>query len=66
MKSICPNCAAEYNISEGKIPVGGLQIKCLKCLHSFLVHKDGQTTAAAAAGRGPVASTPAPPGPPPS
>ena len=65
MKSICPNCAAEYNISEGKIPVGGLQIKCLKCLHSFLAHKDGRTTSAAAASRESTGPGRAPPPPPP-
>ncbi len=68
MKITCPNCAAGYNISEGKIPAGGLQIKCPACLHSFLAHRDGTSTSAAAAGRastGPALAPPPPPPPPP-
>ncbi len=68
MKITCPNCAAGYNISEGKIPAGGLQIKCPACLHSFLAHRDGTSTSAASAGRasaGPALAPPPPPPPPP-
>ncbi len=45
MKMTCPKCGAEYNISDAQIPPGGLQIKCRKCLSSFMAQSGGRAVA---------------------
>jgi cellulose synthase operon protein C len=41
MKVTCEKCKAEYNIDDSRVPPEGLQIKCPKCLATFLVTKGG-------------------------
>ncbi|MEZ4465989.1 MAG: zinc-ribbon domain-containing protein [bacterium] len=67
MTVICPKCDASYDVGA-RIPPGGLQIKCPKCLHTFAAGAEGAATGAAA-GRPPppppggaVLAPPAPPG----
>ncbi len=40
MKVQCEKCQAEYNIDESRIPAEGLQIKCPRCMATFVVAKD--------------------------
>ncbi|MBW2702443.1 MAG: zinc-ribbon domain-containing protein [Deltaproteobacteria bacterium] len=40
MKVQCEKCQAEYNIDESRIPPEGLQIKCPRCMATFVVAKD--------------------------
>ncbi|MBW1873051.1 MAG: zinc-ribbon domain-containing protein, partial [Deltaproteobacteria bacterium] len=47
MKVRCEKCNAEYNIDDSRIPPEGLQIKCPKCLATFLVTKQGELPATA-------------------
>ena len=37
MQIACPQCQANYNVDEGRIPPQGVQIKCPRCQHSFIV-----------------------------
>ena len=43
MKIVCPNCGADYRISEGKVPASGLVIKCPSCLTESRAFVDGTT-----------------------
>ena len=43
MKIVCPSCAADYRISEGKVPADGLVIKCPSCLVEFRAFVDATT-----------------------
>jgi predicted Zn finger-like uncharacterized protein len=47
MKVRCERCNAEYNIDDSRVPPEGLQIKCPKCLATFLVTKEGELPATA-------------------
>ncbi|MBU0551520.1 zinc-ribbon domain-containing protein [Myxococcota bacterium] len=49
MKIICPKCSADYNIDDARIPTSGLQIKCPKCLNSFVAQPDGRSMAVSSA-----------------
>ena len=31
----CPNCQTRYNLPDGKVPPGGVKVKCSKCAHVF-------------------------------
>ncbi|MBI5495233.1 MAG: zinc-ribbon domain-containing protein, partial [Deltaproteobacteria bacterium] len=37
MRISCPQCSSQYNVDEKRIPPQGVQIKCPKCLHAFVV-----------------------------
>ncbi|MCA9545177.1 MAG: zinc-ribbon domain-containing protein, partial [Myxococcales bacterium] len=67
MRITCPKCQAGYDLKPSQIPAHGLQIKCSRCLHSFVAHPDGRATAVSRATTGsmPSVSTPPPPPPPP-
>jgi predicted Zn finger-like uncharacterized protein len=41
MKVQCEKCQAEYNIDESRIPPEGLQIKCPRCMATFVVQQPG-------------------------
>lgn len=49
MKVQCEKCGSEYNIDESRVPPQGLQIKCPKCLATFMVQPQ-QSAAPATAG----------------
>ena len=49
MKVQCEKCGSEYNIDESRVPPAGLQIKCPKCLATFMV-RPRQAEAPATAG----------------
>ncbi|HUT99971.1 MAG TPA: tetratricopeptide repeat protein [Myxococcota bacterium] len=42
MRVRCEKCGSEYNIDDARVPPEGLQIKCPKCLATFLVTKGGE------------------------
>lgn len=44
MRLICPNCDAQYNVSDDAIPEGGRDVQCSSCAHTWF-----QTEAAASA-----------------
>jgi predicted Zn finger-like uncharacterized protein len=37
MQIACPQCAANYNVDEARIPPQGVQIKCPRCKNTFVV-----------------------------
>jgi cellulose synthase operon protein C len=37
MQISCPQCAANYNVDEARIPPQGVQIRCPRCQNSFVV-----------------------------
>jgi predicted Zn finger-like uncharacterized protein len=41
MQIACPQCAAQYNVDEARIPPQGVQIKCPRCQHNFIVQDGG-------------------------
>jgi predicted Zn finger-like uncharacterized protein len=41
----CPECGTQYVVKEGAIPLGGRQVRCASCKHSW--HQDGELSAAA-------------------
>ena len=41
MRVQCEKCKAEYNIDEARVPSEGLQIKCPRCMSTFIVSKEG-------------------------
>ena len=49
MRIVCEKCAAEYNLDDRRIPDGGMELKCPKCLHAFLVTRAGPAAPAAPA-----------------
>ncbi|MEE2757276.1 MAG: zinc-ribbon domain-containing protein [Myxococcota bacterium] len=69
MKIVCPSCAADYRMSQDKIPEDGLLIRCPSCQHSFRAYGNGTTASVSddtsPAARGPDEKSIAPPPPPP-
>ncbi|MBN2495663.1 MAG: zinc-ribbon domain-containing protein [Deltaproteobacteria bacterium] len=45
MKVQCEKCKAQYNIDESRVPPEGLQIKCPRCMTTFIVRKQAPDTA---------------------
>ena len=41
MTLACPNCTAQYNLDESRIPAAGMQLRCPKCGTSFHVARPG-------------------------
>jgi len=41
MTLACPNCSAQYNLDESRIPAAGMQLRCPKCGTSFHVARPG-------------------------
>jgi predicted Zn finger-like uncharacterized protein len=39
----CPNCAAQYNLDESRIPAAGMELRCPKCGTTFHVARSGST-----------------------
>ena len=69
MKIVCPNCGADYRMSQDKIPEDGLLIRCPSCRHSFKAFGNGTTSSIGdgddASNRPPEEQSIAPPPPPP-
>ena len=66
MRLICPNCAAQYDISNDAIPAGGRDVQCSSCAHTwFQTDKPvvaGRSAAETLAGETPTpAADPKPP-----
>ncbi len=40
MEISCPNCSKKYRVDESLIPEKGRKVKCRKCGHVFLVHRE--------------------------
>lgn len=40
MKIKCPNCEADYNISDDKIKINSTKLKCTKCEFTFVVVRE--------------------------
>ncbi len=50
MNVSCPKCGAAYEVDVARVPVGGVDMKCSRCLHTFKVNPhagglQGPTTA---------------------
>src|SRR5258706_15833755 len=52
MRIHCPQCQSQYNVDEKRIPPQGVQIKCPKCLHAFVVNAPADGGAVALPGGG--------------
>jgi predicted Zn finger-like uncharacterized protein len=37
MKVTCPKCGAAYDVHADRVPAGGIDMKCSRCLHTFKV-----------------------------
>ena len=67
MQIACPQCAAQYNVDEGRIPPQGVQIRCPRCQHNFVVRADGKVASQAGGagvplpGKGTAVPLPGPP-----
>ena len=35
MRLVCPNCKANYEIPRHAVPIGGREVKCASCGHSW-------------------------------
>ena len=35
MRLVCPNCKANYEIPRHAVPIGGREVKCDSCGHSW-------------------------------
>lgn len=57
MRVTCPHCSAAYHVDDGRIPVGGTNVRCPKCQNSFPVRPAAAGDAASTA-----VPLPAPPG----
>ena len=45
MQISCPQCQAQYNVDEGRIPPQGVSINCPRCKHTFVVQSPGAAAA---------------------
>jgi predicted Zn finger-like uncharacterized protein len=52
MQIACPQCQANYNVDEGRIPPQGVQIKCPRCQNTFVVQSPGKAGAVPLPGGG--------------
>ena len=52
MQISCPQCQAQYNVDEGRIPPQGVSINCPRCKHSFVVQAPGAAAAVPLPGGG--------------
>lgn len=59
MTVICPKCEASYEVGD-RMPPGGLQIKCPKCLHTFQAGRDARRRPPAPMAGGVLAPPPPP------
>jgi tetratricopeptide (TPR) repeat protein len=57
MKVLCEKCGASHELDEGRIPVGGMMMKCPACLHSFPVRRPGESAGKDAAPARPSAAS---------
>ncbi|WP_373636787.1 zinc-ribbon domain-containing protein [Yoonia sp. BS5-3] len=69
MRLICPNCGAQYDISNDAIPEGGRDVQCSSCAHTWFQtdkpivegRAPGETLAAVETDNAPASDTPTPP-----
>ncbi len=52
MQIACPQCQANYNVDEARIPTQGVQIKCPRCQHTFVVPSPSSPGAVPLPGQG--------------
>ena len=43
MRLVCPNCKANYEIPPNAVPIGGREVKCDSCGHSWFQTRQKQT-----------------------
>lgn len=40
MKVVCPSCSSRYQLADSKIKDKGTKVRCPRCSHTFIVHKE--------------------------
>ena len=44
MRLVCPNCKANYEIPRQAVPIGGREVKCDSCGHSWFQTRTKKST----------------------